>query len=400
MRILYIIPEEYQGERWGGVTTYTVELAQEFCRKNYSITIVTPSRQNSYSRKKGISFYTIALPKATTVIQKILVHLGYLLFSDVVERVRWASTVRTFVNTHGPFDIIEAPEWGSSTLFLSFFRTKTVVRLHKSWLMYRKDNEFPITLSNRLVDILERFCILTASLVTSPTRFMLRQYPLLMFIRSALRKPAYCVPNGILRSKRSRKVIAKKYGKYILAVGRIEAGKGSLDLMNAFLRIAGKYPTLNLIFVGEDTQMYIHGSYKSCVKVMKEKLIKNHLNQRVFFVPRQNRSALWSYYASCFFYCAPSRGYENFPLSLVEATNNGKASVMSSAGGLPEIFDLTRAGIVFKNGDSQDLVKKMQRLLDDSAFRHQCEKNALRYSTVFDIRLVASKMLSAYQRVR
>ncbi|MDD3663546.1 MAG: glycosyltransferase, partial [Candidatus Pacebacteria bacterium] len=58
----------------------------------------------------------------------------------------------------------------------------------------------------------------------------------------------------------------------------------------------------------------------------------------------------------------PSIWYENMPLSMLEALNLGTPVIASEIGGMPEIVKTGYNGLLFKPGDKEDLVKKINSI--------------------------------------
>lgn len=376
MKLLLIIPQKFDGPNWGGIMTYTIELARALSKTGYSVSVLTQGNKDKMWAHRGVRYYSIAHSSPRHIAEKFFQKVTGRFMSDIQERLSWAGDVRRFLRNRY-FDVIEAPEWGSSALFLLYYRkSKIVIRLHKSELQYKWENMMPITLPDYIIDMFERTCILWASAVTSPTRFMAEQYTSISFIRRLLGMPTMILPNSVscIQGKKSKRIHILK--PYLLTVGRVEIGKGSLLLARAFASIASLYPTLHLYYVGEDTFMYIDKSWQSCKAYLRAWFNRHHIVGRVHFVPRQTRQTLADYYKNCLFYIAPSRGYENASMALLEAIFYKKAVVGSTAGGIPEIVHHKKNGILFRTDDAGDLVRSILYMMDHPAFRLQCELNA------------------------
>jgi glycosyltransferase involved in cell wall biosynthesis len=77
---------------------------------------------------------------------------------------------------------------------------------------------------------------------------------------------------------------------------------------------------------------------------------------------------------------------EGLPLSLIQAMQHGKASVVSSAGGSAEAARPGRESLVFKSGDVADLAAQLETLITDPARRaalgHAARERAGTYLTL------------------
>ncbi len=334
MRILYIVPEEFNGKRWGGVTSYTVEYAARLIQIGHAVTILTPGKQMSQHTYRRITIVRIP-PDATRFRERIVLKILQYISQSLYSRIAWSFAVRSYVN-NSKFDIVESPEWGSSTLLLrSTPHTNVIVRMHRSWLQYKQDNKLPIVLTDYLINIFECLCILKSSAVTSPTIYMLKQHSLLVYMVQRLGKRVRVIRNAVPPYKSIGGLCTVK-GKYILTVGRIEIGKGSVLLAEAFLSIAHRIPRICLVYIGEDTEMYIAGKQQSCESYIRGLFKLHNRVDQLVILPRMKRENLYGYYKKCMVYVAPSRGNENPSMSLLEAISAGACVVASTAGGIPE----------------------------------------------------------------
>jgi glycogen(starch) synthase len=390
MKILFIIPEEYNGARWGGVTTYTISLSAELKKRGHSVSILTPGANNRSFSDKGIMIYTMTREKHIPLLGRIC--------PVVSERIEWAQNVYTFVRSHDRFDIIEAPEWGSSTLFLCLQKTsKIIVRLHRSWYQYKKDNKLPLSISDYITDLFERYCIVSASGVSSPTKFMLDQYKIIRQILRVKGVPVRIIPSGVIAPLVKLSSRNRLRDPYLLTVGRVEIGKGSVLLVEAFICICQKYPKLNLVFVGEDTCMYIHNKWTSCIQYLREQLLKTHMQDRVFFISRRTRQELAKYYQGCLLYVAPSIGHENPSLAVLEALSYGKPVVGSTAGGIPEVVHHKKNGLIFREDDVQSLTNALDTMVKDSKLRCAIESRNLSHRFLYGLQTNVPRVLRFYR---
>lgn len=81
-----------------------------------------------------------------------------------------------------------------------------------------------------------------------------------------------------------------------------------------------------------------------------------------------NDDELAELYRSCDIFVAPSR-YESFGIIFIEAMAFGKPLVGADVGGIPEILQDGVNGLLFKPGDSSDLIEKLDALIGDEAAR-------------------------------
>ncbi|MGN6396967.1 MAG: glycosyltransferase family 4 protein [Mucilaginibacter sp.] len=138
----------------------------------------------------------------------------------------------------------------------------------------------------------------------------------------------------------------------ILFAGKFENKKSPGLLLNAFM--TANIPHTRLLFVGD-------GALANTLKAAAGG------NTQVSFMEFQNQSAMPVVYQSCDLFCLPSAGPgETWGLAVNEAMACGKAVLVSDKVGCAA--DLVKEGIngsIFRSGDVQDLIEKLQALTTD-----------------------------------
>lgn len=405
MRILIIFPEDLKGNRRGGVTTSSTILAKYLAKLNNKVTVLSRASKNEYLFQDGYEVFRVSdLKFKRNIFHKILfraLNKGLKkILPELTGRIFWAIQVFYFVKKAGPFDIIESPEWCNSTLFVSLFsKSKVIVKLHRGWYCYLKDNDLSITIDEWMVCILEFLSIIFASALISPSKYMLSYYKriLIVFKRTINKKIFAIIPYGIeIKPQRKSK---KNHFKYLLSVGRLEKAKGSLVLIKAFQRIAENYQDVKLLLIGEDTEMFIDNQLTSYKGYLKSYINKNHLEKRTSLLSKKSSRQLKEYYSNCLFFIAPSVGRENFPMVLLEAISYNKAVIGSNTGGIPEIVKDGFNGLLFTPNDENDLADKINLLLDNDRIRLRFEQNNIKYKKKFDAGKISLQTLSFYRKV-
>jgi len=142
--------------------------------------------------------------------------------------------------------------------------------------------------------------------------------------------------------------------KTILAVGRLSAEKGHVDLINAFAGLRQWQPDLpvKLLLVGEGTE-----------RANLEKTIAMHgIGERVLFAGQVSDAR--PFYALADVLVLPSHS-EGSPNVLLEAMAAGVACVATRVGGVPEIATNEENALLVNAGDAAGMATAMQRLLCD-----------------------------------
>ena len=141
------------------------------------------------------------------------------------------------------------------------------------------------------------------------------------------------------------------FDNYFIYSGRIEAIKGLATLLDAVgdsqmtsqfeLRIAGDGEERAAL----ETQIQATGA------------------TNVRFLGRLGSEELKSLLRGAMFSVVPSEWYENAPLSILEAYAYGKPVIASRIGGIPELVEDGRTGLLFEPGNAEDLRAKIEHLL-------------------------------------
>lgn len=157
-------------------------------------------------------------------------------------------------------------------------------------------------------------------------------------------------------------------GLVFLYIGWIIQDKGIYDLLDA-ISIVSKKINRNLSFklVGPlfDKEAYWHSE-----------LEKRDIHNSTFFTgPMISRESILHEYRNADVFVFPSH-YEGFPVSLLEAITTGLPCIATSVGGIPDILDNGKAGILVDSKSPEQLANGMLKLIQNSDYRQQLSKNA------------------------
>lgn len=132
-------------------------------------------------------------------------------------------------------------------------------------------------------------------------------------------------------------------GDYVLEFGHLSRDKGTLTL----LEVAKRMPDVKFIFAG-------YGMAESDIeKVCNAKYVG-------FKTGDELRELIQK--AICSIY--PSQWYENCPFSVIESQMYATPVIASRMGGIPELIDEGKTGLLFEAGNVDDLEEKLRYLLE------------------------------------
>ena len=180
----------------------------------------------------------------------------------------------------------------------------------------------------------------------SPSRFCMDKHRELGWTGPFVR-----LPNFVARTEcREEAPQSPSIRPYFLFVGRLEKIKGLQTVIPLFQ----DFPGAELWIVGR-------GSYEAKLR----RLAGSASNIR--FLGYHSRDSLQGLYRGAIALLVPSLCYEVFGNVILEAFQQGTPVIARDLGGMKEIVDESKGGLLFRNDD--ELVRTRQLLLDDSSLR-------------------------------
>jgi glycosyltransferase involved in cell wall biosynthesis len=154
------------------------------------------------------------------------------------------------------------------------------------------------------------------------------------------------IPNGV----DIKKPQMKKSGDYIAFLGRIDIKQKGLDTLLLSLKgIAPEKIKIKIAGTGEESQ----------VKKLKEMIKSSGFDKQIEYIGEVKGSAKERFIAESKCIVLPSRN-ETFGMSLIEAFVYSKPVIASNVGGMTELINESKAGIVFEDGDANKLAAAIQ----------------------------------------
>ncbi|QOP46122.1 glycosyltransferase family 4 protein [Sulfurimonas paralvinellae] len=138
-------------------------------------------------------------------------------------------------------------------------------------------------------------------------------------------------------------------------VGRINEAKGQYLLIEALSKMQQK--NAEVFFVG-------HEMDKGYIQKLQKMAADLGVGSRVHFLGFMKNPH--HFFQACDVIVMASRR-ETFGLVVIEAMQMGTAVVGSNSGGVVEIIDDEKTGLLFEMGNSDDLARKLERLQNDEA---------------------------------
>ena len=193
------------------------------------------------------------------------------------------------------------------------------------------------------------------------------------------------IPNGVdntVFKNQEADNIRRKYRLdnrfVVLFVGRDDPQKGVRKLVNAVKNLAKQIPEIALVLVGQkDT----------------------YNDEHIFCLPRVSRSELVKLYSFSDVFVLPSI-YEPFGIVLLEAMACETACIGIRTGGIPDIIEHNRTGLLVEPGSDEGLSEAISVLYHDPEKRYKMGKNGRnRVISCFDWKEISAQTIDVYQKV-
>jgi glycosyltransferase involved in cell wall biosynthesis len=183
-------------------------------------------------------------------------------------------------------------------------------------------------------------------------------------------------------SKKDFQLLVKKFkisGLYLFYVGNAHPHKNLPNLIAAFVRLRAKYPKLQLVLSGPDHYFW-------------RQLKKDKVSGLVFtgFVSEKELAVL---YKNAQAFVFPSLE-EGFGIPVLEAMACGCPVISSNYASLPEVGG--EAAIYFDPRNIQDMMEKIEQVLNSSELKKKLKENGLKRSKQFNWKTLAEQTLEVY----
>lgn len=171
-----------------------------------------------------------------------------------------------------------------------------------------------------------------------------------------------------------------------LFAGRLESIKGLWPMVKAVELLKGQTPIhLNILGRGP--------LFEPLEKYIKEKNLEGFISL-VGFTRDVDK-----YYRESHFSFIQTLLEENCPISALEALAWGLPSIYTNSGGLPEIEDKYKTGIMVPKNDPEKIAEAIKYLQNDVGRFNEMRVNARQQANKFDIHRMAQEYVNIYEEV-
>ncbi len=295
------------------------------------------------------------------------------------------SVHQTLLDLHArhPFELIEFPELGGEGAFAirakrtlgQFGSALLAVRLHTPSRDRQELNHIAaLDMESASLEYQEEVSLREADVILSPTHSLLER----VTRRLGLQQPSAVIPSPFVTeaatSPRTEPAHERTGRASILFFGGIEYRKGIHVLIDAAQRLLEKQLDVEVRLIGADTST---GPFGRSMQQWLERRISAAWRDRFHFEPPRPRAGLLPAIRETTVCCFPSI-WENFPNVCLEAMSEGAVVVGSDAGGMGELIEDGRSGLLFPSGNAARLAEVLERALTDESLRRTVRQEAPR----------------------
>lgn len=174
----------------------------------------------------------------------------------------------------------------------------------------------------------------------------------------------------------------------ILFSGTLYEGKGYLDLINAFAKIAPQHPDWKIVLAGNGE---VEQARATALKLGIEKQVEllgwvsGEAKHRAFFEAK----AL----------CLPSYA-EGFPMAVLDAWAYGLPVITTPVGGIPDVAVDGENMLLFNPGDIDSLATKLEMIITDEALRNKLAALSVKMAAErFNLNTITAQVAEIYESI-
>jgi glycosyltransferase involved in cell wall biosynthesis len=375
MNTLFVVPRD---EPFGGVASVVGNLARYLQHQGHEVNFLFPGQTIWHQAKLtqwGFPGAELRMPPPPRIYRGVGLRTFVWLFPQTLYQL--LKLIRQgriqIVNIHYPI---------SSFFCLALCRTLLSIKLVTS---IHGNDIFPRGRPRRQYSFALKFLLRRSDVIVANSHAFCRDF---LDIFPHLREKMTVIHNGVNVAELEGLVQNKAHDvrqRYALCVAAHNEKKAIDVLIQAVARLAPEDPSLKLVLVGD-------GPLRKSLEELASAL---GVRERIEFLGAQGRAEVVELLHGCEVFVLPSRS-EPFGIALVEALACRKPVVATRVGGIPEIIEDGRNGLLVEPDNSGALAEALMRVLKDGDLRKVLASNG--YRTVQE-RFRSETTGSAYEGV-
>ena len=326
--------------QWGGLEKRIFNESVWMAQKGHTIIIVAPSKTPLFNKAKEYGFKTCAVEFKRIGMIKDYIFLKNLFINEKPD----------IVNTHGNEDSqLGLPAACRAKVGCRILSRHISAHVGKSWynkLLYKKLATYIFTTADYTTNHLKTVFKLTGKQIFS--------------MPSGILPPETLLSKDEARNNLAMELELDPDTRFLGFVGRVSATKGVDTIIKAFQKIAKNIPGHDLVIIGDSTKEYIDSLWALADRMQ--------IKERIHIMGLKND--VWPYYRAfdCKILASRSkRGipFEGVPQALLEAMYCSCPVIGSKSGGIPDIIEHDKTGLLFDDEDTDNLADMIFQLLNE-----------------------------------
>ncbi len=398
MRLAFLAPEFLP--TWGGVGIYSFELVKGLCKyKDLEIHVITPKRGENYDSSKISEFFgdKIIIHNISKANDDFFYNLSFQL--KLLERFSGLNKKYKFDLVHAA-NLVHMPDIYLKFIKLDIPSVTTIHTTLKSQTHFdgktRLNKEYAEdTKVERLTSLFYPYIRFLERVYLKKTENFIAVSNWIKSFIEEENKNIEVIHNGIDLNRFSPRNKPEGFRSLddidkplVLYSGRLLALKGIKVLINSIKTILKK-EDVYFVFAGS-------GDVKRWERLLK---INNISNKNYKFLGYVDYEKMHNLYLRSDIFVLPSFT-ESFPLTILEAMSCKIPVIASNVGGVSEIIESSKDGMLVRPGDSKQLMNNILEILNNDRLRNKITTNGRKkIEKNFDSRIMAEKTKRFYERV-
>lgn len=390
MHICFVCREYPPSLRGGGIASYIKEVAHGLHDAGHRVTVIAASDDTRLSSDEDDEeVRVIRLSGGDFLIPQVEGNSLLKKFRMFYRFYSYRKSIREMILKLGDVDVIEVPEYGAESYFLSDLKVPVVLRLHTPTLFDR--NNLGVTKYRGVRKIFawtggkELMLIRKAKYISSCSRALAKWTADNIGINiesiKVIYNPVSLPEDSTIKQKKCNRIS-------IVFVGTISDVKGCGDLLEAGKILSEKNLSLDIYLYGK------MGVYAQTLEEKGKDYPWFHVMGKV------NREDVFDIYRNATIVCFPS-WWDNMPMVCLEAMGVGAVVLGSSSGGMSEIIEDGVSGFLVQPKQPIELSNCLWRVINMSdGDKLIVSKNAKRRIwETFSMDVIVKQMVDYYNFV-
>ena len=207
--------------------------------------------------------------------------------------------------------------------------------------------------------------------------------------------PPRGIPSVLIRKEYNRNIKLHDEQTKLLYVGRLSKEKGIDTALKTveYLTNKSEMQNLTLDIIGDGDEQYVKELH-----IITEKL---GIENRVKFIGELQYEDVLKEYDNYYMLLVPSLWEEPFGVIILEAMSQGLPVIASKVGGIPDILENEKTGLLVPPGDSLKMAEAVKKLVDNPSLHETISRNGIKrvqeeYTNELIIEKIENYMFSVF----